>query len=93
MGVVDVDSFPYTIPASTYYLVVGWIASDVSAYYTVTNSAGTKVMQGGNFETTDATAYPFGYQYGQTVAHILIPGDVISVSGISAMRLLVVNLS
>jgi hypothetical protein len=93
MGVVDVDTFPYTVPASTYYLIVGWVPSADSTYYKVTNSAGTAVLEGGNSLFTDATAYPYGYQYGQTVAHILIPGDVISVSGISAMRLLVVNLS
>lgn len=93
MGVVDVTTFPFTVPAGTYYLVVGWLPSAVSATYTVKNSAGNEMMQGGDFETTDATAYPFGYQFGQTVAHILIPGDVITVSGISAMRLLEVNIT
>jgi hypothetical protein len=91
MGILDVTSFPFTVPANTYYMILGMKPAADSCGLTITNSAGVEVVQLGFFEATDSTAYPFGYQYGYGYPVILVPGDVLSASNISAVRLLEIN--
>jgi hypothetical protein len=91
MGVVDVTSFPYTVTSGTYYMILGMMPAADSCGLTIKNSAGVEVVQLGFFEATNSTAYPYGYQYGYGYPVILVPGDVLSASNVSAVRLLEIS--
>ena len=92
MGVLDVTTFPFTVPASTAYVILGCAPSSLGGFYKIVNAAGVTISEGGFQLSTDATAYPFGYAYGSQYPFVLVAGDVMTVSGVTAVRLLQVNL-
>ena len=90
----DFSIFPFTVPGGVWYVVVGVHSTDVAGGWSVSvaNSAGTKVIEMGIGLFTDSTAYP--YLYFITTSNypvILQPGDVVSATNVSGLRLAQVN--
>ncbi|MEM3795209.1 MAG: hypothetical protein QW429_04980 [Thermoprotei archaeon] len=93
-GIVDITSFPYTVPSGTYYIIVGIYTSGNADGWAVEikNSAGDGIAELGTAMFTESTAYPYTVFYGgPSVRTVLIPGDVVSVINVTGMRLMEIN--
>ena len=94
-GVTDVTAFPYTVPAGTYFIVIGVYgvpAAGSGWTLVVKNASGDSVMNLGVGVYTDTTAYPYGLPLSPPSAYpILAPGDTVTATNITGMRLIQVN--
>lgn len=94
-NIVDISVFPYTVPASTWFVVCGVGASDGVWSLSVTNAANVVVIVAGcglfNTPVPPGTQF-YTIEKEESFYHIILqPGDAIRVTGISGMRLLQIN--
>ena len=96
-NIVDISVFPYTVPASTWFVISGIGILDTNGVWnlSVTNVSNVVVIEVG-WGLFNAPAPPGTQLYTMAKTsffyHIVLqPGDVISVAGIIGMRLLQIN--